>query len=116
MKLNLNVFGEFPFTHCIHSLKSVELDQDADSRFYGDIGTVVLVWVTMLFGINSTSNVIEIVRGEAECYFNCFRVLLIPNSTGYPCYHSLIVGQLFKKSLVIVAILVMCLSTNGERA
>ena len=31
-------------------------------------------------------------------------VLLIPNSTGYPCYHSLIVGQLFKKSLAIVAI------------
>ncbi len=64
MKLNLNVFGEFLFTHCIHSLRSVELDQDADSRFYGDIGTIVLVWVTMLFGINSMSNVIEIVRGE----------------------------------------------------
>ncbi len=26
----------------------------------------------MLFGIDSTSNVIEIVWGEAECYFNCF--------------------------------------------
>ncbi len=25
----------------------------------------------MLLGINSTSNVIEIVLGEAECYFNC---------------------------------------------
>ncbi len=25
-------------------------------------------------------------------------MLLTPNSTGYPCYHSLIVGELFKKS------------------
>ncbi len=53
--------------------------------------------VTVLFGINSTR--------PSQCYFNCFRVLLIPNSTGYPCYHLLMVGQLFKKSFVIVAIL-----------
>ncbi len=33
------------------------------------------------------------------------RVLLTPNSTGYPCYHSLTVGQLFKKSFAIVATL-----------
>ncbi len=47
-------------------------------------------------------------------YFICVQIcmsnstvtaLLIPNSTGYPCYHSLIVGQLFKKSFAIVAIL-----------
>ncbi len=49
----------------------------------------------MIFGINGTSNAISI----------ALRVLLIPNSTGYPCYHSLIVGQLFKKSFVIVATL-----------
>ncbi len=34
--------------------------------------------VTVLFGINSTSNVIEIVRGEAECYFNCFASAIDP--------------------------------------
>ncbi len=31
-----------------------------------------MAWVTVLFGINSMSNVIEIVRGKAECYFNCY--------------------------------------------
>ncbi len=51
--------------------------------------------VTVIFGINSTSSAISI----------ALRVLLIPNSTGYPCYHSLIVGQLFKKSFAIVATL-----------
>ncbi len=45
--------------------------------------------VTMIFWINSTSSAISI----------ALPVLLIPNSTGYPCYHSLIVGQLYKKSL-----------------
>ena len=56
--------------------------------------------VTVLFGINSTSNTIS------ECYFNCFRVLLTPNSTNYSCcYPSLIVGQLLKKSFAIVATL-----------
>ncbi len=50
----------------------------------------------------STSNAIEIVRGEAECYFNCSTSA---NSTGYPCYHSLVVGQLLKKSIAIVATL-----------
>ncbi len=49
----------------------------------------------MIFGINGTSSAISI----------ALRVLLIPNSTGYPCYHSLIVGQLLKKSFVIVATL-----------
>ncbi len=29
-------------------------------------------------GINSTSNVIEIARGEAECYFNCFTSAIGP--------------------------------------
>ncbi len=32
----------------------------------------------MLFGINNTSNVIEIARGEAECYFNCFMSAIDP--------------------------------------
>ncbi len=40
---------------------------------------------------DSMSNVIKIVRGEAECYFNCFTSAIDPS--GYPCYHSLIVGQ-----------------------
>ena len=48
--------------------------------------------VTMLFGINSMNNAIEIVQGKAECYLIALRVLLIPNSTGYPFYHLLIVG------------------------
>ncbi len=30
---------------------------------------------------------------------------MTPNSTGYPCYHSLIVGQLFLKSFPLVATL-----------
>ncbi len=44
---------------------------------------------------NSTGNrairdvTIEIARGEAECYFNCFTSAI--DSTGNPCYHSLIV-------------------------
>ncbi len=34
--------------------------------------------VTVLFGINSTSNAIEIARGEAQCYFNCFMSAIDP--------------------------------------
>ncbi len=34
--------------------------------------------VTVLFGIYSTSNVIEIIRGKAECYFNCFTSAIDP--------------------------------------
>ncbi len=40
-----------------------------------------LVWViagVVLFGINSTSNAIEIARGKAECYFNCFTSAIDP--------------------------------------
>ncbi len=40
--------------------------------------SIINSMVTLLFGINSTSNVIEIVRGEAECYFNCFTSAIDP--------------------------------------
>ncbi len=43
----------------------------------------------------SNSTITCAIRDEAIPI--ALRVLLIPNSTGYPCYHSLIVGQLFKK-------------------
>ncbi len=66
----------------------------------------------MLFGINSTSNVIEIAQSEAECYSIALRVLVTPNCTGYPCYHSLIVGQLFKKSFALVTTLYVSLITS----
>ncbi len=32
----------------------------------------------MLFGIDSTSNAIEIAQGEAECYFICFKSAIDP--------------------------------------
>ncbi len=48
----------------------------------------------MLFGINSTNNAIKITRGKRSAISIALRALLIPNSKGYPCYHSLIVGQL----------------------
>ncbi len=51
----------------------------------------------MIFGINGTI---------------ALRVLLIPNGTGYPCYHSPVVGQLFKKSFAIVAILYRSLTIS----
>ncbi len=63
----------------------------------------------MLFGINSINNAIEIAQGEAEF---ALRVLLIPNSTGYLCYHSIIVDQLFKKSFAIVATLYRSLTIS----
>ncbi len=65
----------------------------------------------MLFGVNSISNTIEIAQGEAECCFNCF-MRLIPNITGYPCYHSLIVGQLYENSFALVATLYHSLSIS----
>ncbi len=46
-------------------------------------------------------SVIEIAQGKAIA----LRVLLIPNSPGYPCYHSLIVGQLFFLVICTVATL-----------
>ncbi len=42
------------------------------------LATMVIARVTVLFGINSTSKVIEIARGEAECYFNCFTSAIDP--------------------------------------
>ncbi len=42
----------------------------------------MLVWViarvTVLFGINSTSNAIQIGRDEAKCYFYCFKSAIDP--------------------------------------
>ena len=44
--------------------------------------TLLFVWViarvTVLFGIKSASNVIEIARGESECYFDCFTSAIDP--------------------------------------
>ncbi len=61
--------------------------------------------VTVLFGITSTSNTIEIARDKAECYFNCFTSAINPYNTGYPCYHSLIIGQFF---FLFVFLFVFC--------
>ncbi len=50
-------------------------------RVYINIYTCICMSNSMgnrAFGINSTSNVIEIVRGEAECYFNCFTSAIDP--------------------------------------
>ena len=54
--------------------------------------------VAMLFRNNSTSNMIEL-AWKPSAISIALRVLLIPNSTGYSCYHSLEVGQLFLNSL-----------------
>ncbi len=63
---------------------------------------IYIIMSNMLFGINSTR------RDEAKpsAISIALQVLLIPNSTGYQCYHSLIVGQqLLKKYFAIVATL-----------
>ncbi len=38
----------------------------------------IIALVTMLFGINSMSNAIEIARGFTSCYFNCFTSAIDP--------------------------------------
>ncbi len=63
---------------------------------------------------NSTGNCYSGLRYEAKlsAISVALRVLFIPNSTGYLCYHSLIVGQLFKKSFAIVATLYRSLTIS----
>ncbi len=56
--------------------------------------------VTVLFGINCVNNGIEIARAKPRAISMALRVLLIPNSTGYPCFHSLI-GQFFLKLFAV---------------
>ena len=52
-----------------------------------DLVVYVIVWLAVVFGINSASNAgkkIVIVRGAAEHYYNfipALRALLIPNTT-----------------------------------
>ncbi len=38
----------------------------------------VIARVTVIFGINIMSNVIDIAQGEAECNFNCFTSAIDP--------------------------------------
>ncbi len=61
---------------------------------------------------NSTGKRDIRINGMSSAISIALRVLLIPNSTGYPCYHSLIVGQLFKKLFVIVATLYRSLTIS----
>ncbi len=42
---------------------------------------MVIAWVAVVFGINSTSNAEVIVRGEAKVQVTALQVLLIPNTT-----------------------------------
>ncbi len=56
--------------------------------------------VTVLIGINCVNNGIEIARAKTRAISMALRVLLIPNSTGYPCFHSLI-GQFFLKLFAV---------------
>ncbi len=55
----------------------------------GSLGTLVTLNSVGKGGILCMSN------STGNCAVSiALRVLLIPNSTGYPCYHSLIVGHL----------------------
>ncbi len=51
-------------------------------------------------------------NGQPSVISIALQVLLIPNSTGYPCYHSLIVGQFKKKSFAIIATLYRSLTIS----
>jgi len=61
---------------------------------------VVLV-IALVFKINGTSNITEVVRGKAE-YYNLFTSVIDHTYYGCPCYHWLIVYRhLYVKALAI---------------
>ncbi len=60
-------------------------------------------WSTLCYlGINSTSNVIEIAQGEADCYFNCFRILVLKCMSGCKVFMIKMINQMTIKGLVIL--------------